>query len=173
MQEKTSILAATTPQDNTTYNAYLINLKDPETGESIFNVVHLFEVCDDCRGTPHAWQCNHAPDRISGSKTRKSRTESLLFYQDGDEEIGGRELFGVGNKNSNNLLLSEVITKFRESVVEIRNPVRALYLGIDPGGGGPGDLGICGIVETMTESGSFLAVSFISFLLSVEAGLWA
>jgi hypothetical protein len=161
MQEKTSLLAATTPQDNTTYNSFLITLKDPETQEHVFNVVNLFEVCPACLAGDKPWQCTHTPDKISGSKTRKSRAITSLFYGDGDEAIGGRELYGVGNKASNNLLLSKVIERFRASSVKVVDQVRALYLAIDPGGGGPGDLGIVGIVETNSERGPRLAVSFI------------
>jgi hypothetical protein len=162
MQEKTSILAATTPQDNTSYNSFLINLKDPETKESIFNVVNLFEVCIKCRAGDKPWQCTHQPDRISGSKTRKSRTLAQLFYSDGDAEVGGRELFGIGNKNTNNLLLTRVIQRFRKSTCRIQRRVRALYLAIDPGGGGPGDLGIVGLAEINGDEGPRLAVSLFS-----------
>lgn len=36
MQDKTSILAATTPQDNSTYHSFLISVRDPDTGKRIF-----------------------------------------------------------------------------------------------------------------------------------------
>lgn len=170
LQEKTSILAATTPQDNTSYNSFLISLKDPETNEHIFNVVNLFEVCIKCRAGDKPWQCTHQPDRISGSKTRKSRDITKLFYSDGDGEIGGRELYGVGNKNTNNLLLTRLVQQFRKSSVKIQRRVRALYLAIDPGGGGPGDLGIVGVAETNGEQGPRLAVIF-NFLF-VVVGIW-
>lgn len=159
MQDKTSILAATTPQDNTTYHAFLINVLDPDTNERIFNVVNLIEVCKACKKTDKPWKCTHMADRISGSKSQASRDQTLLFYRDGQQAVALRELFGEQSKNTSGLLPEPWIERFLKSEIHIKDPVRALYLAVDPGGGGPGELGIVGIVETLSvEYGARLAV---------------
>ena len=96
MQDKTSILAATTPQDSNTYHSFLINVKDPETGKLLFNVVLLIEVCKACRQPgKKAWKCTHKLGAMSGNKSAAKRNETLLFYRAEDKAIAQRELFGT------------------------------------------------------------------------------
>lgn len=163
MQDKTSILAATTPQDNTTYHAFLLNARDKTTGERLFNVVNLFEVCKSCLAGKTPWKCTHNQDRISASKSKAARDQTLALYRDGQQAVALRELFGQASKNTTNLIPTEHSDLFKKSTVHITDPVRALYIGIDPGGGGPGELGVVGIAETFDNQGTIpgprLAVS--------------
>ena len=132
---------------------------DPDTNERIFNVVNLIEVCKACKKTDKPWKCTHMADRISGSKSQASRDQTLLFYRDGQQAVALRELFGEQSKNTSGLLPEPWIERFLKSEIHIKDPVRALYLAVDPGGGGPGELGIVGIVETLSvEYGARLAV---------------
>lgn len=153
MQPKTSILAATSPQDNTSYHAFMINVVDKSTGQRVFNVVNLMEVCEACLKTDTPWTCVHAQDRLSWSKSKAARDETSLFYRKGQDAVRGRELFGIANKNTSNLLPPSHVDLFFKSSVHITVPARVLYLAIDPGGGGPGELGIVGLVDTMVSSG--------------------
>lgn len=161
---QTSILAATTPQDNSTYHAYLINVKDPETGKRVFNVVNLVEVCKACLASAKPWKCTHMSERISGSKSEAARRQTMLFYRPGQKHVAMRELMGQQASGNGGLLASEWVEAFHASEVLLRDRPRAIYLGIDPGGGGPGELGVVGIVETMSmERGAQLAVGFLFF----------
>jgi hypothetical protein len=163
MQPKTSILAATSPQDNTSYHAFMINVTDKSTGQKVFNVVNLMEVCDACLKTETPWTCVHAQDRLSWSKSKAARDETSLFYRKGQDAVRGRELFGIANKNTSNLLPSTHVDLFFNSSIHITEPARVLYLAIDPGGGGPGELGLVGVVDANVmvgpAGGSRLAVS--------------
>lgn len=153
MQPKTSILAATSPQDNTSYHAFMMNATDKSTGRRIFNVVNLVEVCEVCAATETPWTCVHAQDRLSWSKSAAARNETAAFYRKGQDAVRGRELFGIANKNTSNLLPPTHVDLFFNSSVEVREPARVLYLAIDPGGGGPGELGMVGLVESHVSSG--------------------
>lgn len=160
MQDKTSILAATTPQDNSTYHAYLINVKDPESGKRVFNVVNLVEVCKSCLKTSKPWKCSHMSERISGSKSEAARKQTMLFYRPGQKHVAMRELMGQQNSETGGLIPVEWMENFHTSSIPVEDRPRAIYLGIDPGGGGPGELGVIGIAETISlEHGPRLAVS--------------
>jgi hypothetical protein len=161
MQKKTAILAATTPQDNSTFHAHLCNVRDPETNKRIFNVVYLVEVCKACLKTAKPFQCTHMDDRISGSKSADARKQTMLFYGPGEKHVAMRELMGQQAGGNSGLLPQDRIERFHASSIIISDMPRAIYIGIDPGGGGPGELGIVGIAETMSmEYGQKLAVRF-------------
>jgi hypothetical protein len=72
-----------------------------------------------------------------------------------------RELFGQQNQNTSGLLHDAWMEKLLVSEIHIEDPVRCLYMAVDPGGGGPGELGVIGIVETISPKyGARLAVIF-------------
>lgn len=163
MQPKTSILAATSPQDNTSFHAFMINVIDPATNERVFNVVNLVEVCKACMESETPWKCVHTQDRLSGSKSKAARDQTALFYRTGQGAVQARELFGIASKNNTGLLQPGQVDLFWKSSVHISAPVPVLYLAIDPGGGGSGEMGIIGLVDTViiegTQPGPRLAVS--------------
>lgn len=110
MQDKTSILAATTPQDDNTYHAFLLNCRDRTTGERLYNVVFLFEVCEDCLKGASPWKCVHNQDRISGSKSKAARDQTMEMFRDGQQSVMMRELFGQATKNTSTLIPEGMIT---------------------------------------------------------------
>ena len=160
MQTKTSLLAATTPQDNTTFHAALLNLIDPSTGKPVFNVVNLVEVCPKCLLTDKPWKCTHRSDQISGSKSQYDRDITLLMFRNA-QSTAVRELFGQQTQSKDNLLQDEWIERFYKSSATFEHSVRALYMGVDPGGGGSGQMGVCVIAEVRpSPADARLAVSF-------------
>jgi len=160
MQEKTSILAATTPQDNSTYHSFLINIKDPDTGKLLFNVVHLVEICKACRNSSNPLGCTHKYDEMSGNKSAAKRKETMRFYRPEQKHIAQRELLGQQASGSTGLIPKERIERFSTSsvIIPLVPNFRCIYLGIDPGGGGPGELGIVGMAELVTDIGPKLVV---------------
>lgn len=116
--------------------------------------MNLFEVCKACLAGKTPWKCTHNQDRISASKSKAARDQTLALYRDGQQAVALRELFGQASKNTTNLIPTEHSDLFLKSAVHITSPVRALYIGIDPGGGGPGELGVVGIAETFDLQGS-------------------
>ena len=177
MQDKTSILAATTPQDTSTFQCHLINVKDPETGRKIFNVINLVEVCKSCLVSAKPWKCSHMAERISGSKSEAARKQTMLFYRPGQKHVMMRELLGQQSSESGGLIPAIWIERFHTSEMVPEDRPRAIYLGIDPGGGGPGELGVIAVAETMSmQYGPRLVVSFFIaffFTSSLFLGLTA
>lgn len=77
-----------------------------------------------------------------------------------------RELFGQQTANTSGLLAEKWIEGLFTSEIHIAETetVRALYMAVDPGGGGPGELGVVGIVETVSaQYGARLAVCFFFY----------
>jgi len=163
MQKKTSVLAATSPQGSNSYNNYLLSLKNPETGKSIFNVVLLKEVCKSCRNTDKAYSCEHKSTAMSGNKSAAKRKDTLSFYRPNQKHIAMRELYGATTDGGGGLISERLIQRLQESTITVNGPVRAVYIGIDPGGGGEGKLGVCAMVETLSDRGAKLAVSLAHF----------
>lgn len=157
MQKKTSVLAATSPQGTNSYNQYLLGLKNPTTGKNIFNVVLLKEVCKACRNTDKAYSCEHKGTAMSGNKSAAKRKDTLSFYR--NKDVAQRELYGLATDGQGGLIPERLIKRLQQSTVVVDKPARAVYIGIDPGGGGQGKLGFCALVETLTDRGAKLAVS--------------
>jgi hypothetical protein len=90
----------------------------------------------------------------------------MLFYRPGQKHVAMRELMGQQASDTGGLLPDEWVSNFHDSCVNLEDRPRAIYLGIDPGGGGPGELGIIGIAETMSmQNGPKLAVGLLFFPL--------
>lgn len=144
-----------------------MDVKDPDSGERYWNVVNLFEICESCKALEKPWLCKHQTDRISSNKDPHKRDKTLLFYRDNQGAQIVREFFGQQSQNRDQLLLPEWIEKFHSRSVHITDAVRALYMAVDPGGGGPGELGVVAIAETDTAQGPKLVVSFSLILFFV------
>jgi len=159
MQEKTAILAATSPKDSGTYHNFLITRKDPENPKkNLFNVVYLYEICKDCRGTEKAADCTHMMDNISKNKNAARRRQTAACYPPNRSANRDQELFGITQTYSKGLVPPELIEDLSKNIEDLRHPARCVYLGIDPGGGGDGKLGIVGVAEQLTEYGQIFTV---------------
>lgn len=168
MQDKTAILAATTPQDNSTYHSFLISRRDPDRPEQLlFNVVNLIEICKACKKSEKPWKCEHKSYNTSSNKSTAKRRETELLYPPNKKHIAMRELFGQAAGGSGGLIPDDDIQVLHSNICSIELPPRAIYLGIDPGGGGPGELGIVAMVETMTPEGPRTVVRIIFFLIQM------
>lgn len=161
MQEKTAILAATTPQDNSTYHSFLISRKDPDRPEQpLFNVVNLMEICKKCRNeSDKPWKCTHKAYNTSSNKGRSKIKETLTLYRDNQKHVAMRELFGQAASGTGGLLPAEYIEQFKNSISALETPPRCIYLGIDPSGGGLGELGVVAMVEDISARGMRFVVS--------------
>jgi len=84
----------------------------------------------------------------------------MLFYREGQKHVAQRELMGQSASNAGSVIHDTWIDTFAESSIPIVTAPRCIYLSIDPGGGGPGELGIIAMVETSTVHGTRLTVSF-------------
>lgn len=159
MEFQNSIIAATSPQSEDSYNHFLINLINPVTKKHAYNVVYLYEVCKACLDAGKPWKCTHNQEQLSASKNQATVDEVRAAYRPGQTAAKLRETFGVTTGGNDKIIQAEYITAFFNERVKIDGKPRCIYLAIDPTGGGDSELGVVGIVETSSEQGAKLAVS--------------
>jgi len=166
MQEKTSLLAATSPQGTNSFQRFMMNIKDPDTGDYLINSIELQEVCRACKAAGKALTCTHKIYAMSSNKSQGKRAAVQAFYE-GDDHLAERELLGQTADDSTGLLPPERIQRFLSRRIKLPvNPnIACVYLAIDPGGGGPGKMGIVAMVSVHTEYGDGLVVKKILFII--------
>lgn len=161
MEYRNSIIAATSPQTEDSYNHHLITLINPLTGKNVYNVVYLYEVCQACLDAGKAHKCTHNQEQLSDSKRQETVDEVRLGYRAGQSAAKLRETAGVTTSGVDRLIPADYITRFFNTRVKVKSPSltlqidgkpRCLYLAIDPSGGGDSELGIVGIVESYTQT---------------------
>jgi len=152
MQEKTALLAATSPQGaNNSYCSYLLNLTD--NGKHVFNVINLMEVCKTCRAGKNPELCTHKSLVRSANKSAKKIRLTYLMYDAGDKGKAMEELYGQERKSKGGVIPDEFVDAFKSNVRALDHRPRAIYCSFDPGGGSSaGQFGICVAVEINTLS---------------------
>lgn len=122
------------------------------------------DICKACKKSASPWDCNHKPDSIGEWKSERKIQESMLFYKPEQRHLMMRELRGVPTDANRELLMRDVRERFRNAPpLQIKQAPRAIYLGIDPGGGGPGEMGIVATIESISEHGRPVTVVSLHF----------
>lgn len=106
----------------------------------------------------------------SGNKTRSKIKETQALYRANQTHVMMREILGQSASGSGGILPQQYIDDFIKSVDTLENPPRCIYLAIDPSGGGTGELGIVGLIETWGNQGPRFMVSLSPLPLS--EGKW-
>src|SRR5690606_10484230 len=126
----------------------LTQLKDPASGELIFNVVRIGQICKDCAKTETPWTCEHKNYMLPPWKSSGKTARMKAFYGEGDEHKLARETYGLIASGTRAVFAKRLVDEFeRRPLYHIAQVPRIIYCGIDPGGGGPGQLGITFICE--------------------------
>jgi hypothetical protein len=146
-QKKTSLIAASTALGDRNYFSTLCKLKDPATGKLVFNVCQVSQICKDCRATETPQDCTHLNYKMPAWKSAKRTDKLRLLYAGNDHEFM-REIKGEIANEAQGAYASGLIKRFMElPLFTLRQVPKALYWGIDPGGGGPGETGHALIVD--------------------------
>jgi hypothetical protein len=153
MQEKTALLAATSPKGAaSSYCSLLLNVKD-EDGENLFNVVRASESCKDCLAKGISETCTHKALARSKNKSAKKMKNTFLMYQDGDYDKAMEEMYGQESKSKGGIIPDEKVTEFKANVKKLTNRPRCVYISLDPGGGGKSSqMGVIIAAEMNTAS---------------------
>jgi hypothetical protein len=139
---ETALLAISTPLDEFNYYSKLVEQKD-ENGEPFFMTIKAGRVCDDCSRLPYEQmiKCDHVVDGAHWKNPRKLKRLKVLY--DGDEARGLRELGGIP--------ASDFTACFQKNDIETiftnqrRHPLAApdaIFVTIDPNGGGVSKMGV-------------------------------
>ena len=169
--KKTSLMCLSSPEGDSNYYSALMELKK-DNGESFFNVVNCFQICDRCLKLERAKQilCNHVKNTSHWLDQRKIRELKLLYKASPEDAI--REFGGV--------VVSDHLPCFRkEEVLQAfklkRVPTVAVppyvFVACDPNGGGPSHLSIVSGYHNREGDTVVRTLSFIQSR-SLSSGGW-
>lgn len=146
-QARTSFIAVSTALDDSNHYSALTKLVDKETGEPLFNIMRIGQVCEPCQKTTTPWLCNHMAFDIPPWKSVKKQKRMEYIYE-GQQHRNLRENFGQIAGNGRQAFKQELIDKFaRRPPQRILGKVNVIFLGADPGGGGPSDLAMTAMIR--------------------------
>lgn len=146
-QTETALLAISTALDDSNHYSALTKLEDKETGEPLFNVIRVGQVCEACRKTSTPWLCNHMAYDIPPWKSVKKQKRMEYIYE-GQQHRNLRENFGQIAGSGRQAFKDELIEKFKAMPpVRITKQPNVVFLGADPGGGGPSDLALTAMAQ--------------------------
>jgi phosphopantothenoylcysteine synthetase/decarboxylase len=169
MQEKTALLAATTPKGSAnSYCSLLLNVKD-EKGENLFNVIRASEFCKECLAKGVSETCTHKALARSKNKSSKKMKNTFLMYQEGDLDTAMEEMYAQESKSKGGIIPESKVKEFKENIRQLTNRPRCVYISIDPGGGGKSSqMGVVVAAEiNSASSGVKLVVSSFFTVVSV------
>jgi hypothetical protein len=164
MQEKTALLAATSPKGAaSSYCSLLLNVKD-ENGEHLFNVVRASESCKDCLAKGVSETCTHKALARSKNKSAKKMKNTFLMYGDTDYDKAMEEMYGQESKSKGGVIPESKVQEFKKNIRQLTHRPRCVYISIDPGGGGnSSEMGVIVAAEINSPSnGIKLVVCFFT-----------
>jgi hypothetical protein len=141
----TSFLAISTPVDDFNFYSKLEHVKDPDTGDPIFNVLKKTRICKDCLLLPtHEEQlaCTHIEDTAHWKNPKKLKRLKVLY--EGHEARGLRELTGMAASDFTPCFQKDDIQNLMDAPrYHCKHMPDVIYTAVDPSGGGPSHMGIC------------------------------
>lgn len=146
-QTQTALLAISTALDEGNHYSALTKLEDKETGEPLFNVIRVGQVCEACAKTTTPWLCNHKAYDIPPWKSAKKQKRFSYIYE-GQQYRNLRENFGVIAGSGRQAFKNDLLDKFKNALpITITRKPTVVFIGADPGGGGPSDLALTGMIK--------------------------
>lgn len=161
-------MCLSSPEGDSNYYSALMELKKPN-GESFFNVVNCFQICDRCMKLPRAKAilCSHVKNTSHWLDQRKIRELKLLYKaspEDAMREFGGI----VVSDHLPCFRKEEVLHAFQMPKVPTVSVPPYVFVACDPNGGGPSHLSI--VSGYHNRQGDI--VVRISFFLLFTFSLW-
>lgn len=135
--EYTAILGISTAQDELNYYSKLLTMKRPGTDELLFRVYKVGLACDACAEAGKSGSCDHRINRLPPWKP-PARHRMLQAIMGSDESGFAREALGEMASNDHYVYKAFIRNLVSNPRVVIDRPVGAVYIAIDPSGGGSG-----------------------------------
>jgi hypothetical protein len=77
----TALLAISTALDDSNHYSALTKLVDKDTGDPLFNVIRVGQVCEACQKTKTPWLCNHMAFDIPPWKSEVKQRRMASIYE--------------------------------------------------------------------------------------------
>lgn len=146
-QTTCALIAISTALDDDNHYSALTKLVDPDTGNPLFNVITLTQICEACKKTETPWLCNHRAFDVPPWKSERKQNKLKQMYK-GNEHRFQRETMGGIAGGGRAAFKTNLIENFKNAMpITITKKPNIVFVGCDPGGGGPSDLAITGMVQ--------------------------
>ena len=135
------MLAISTPaaSDNNYYGR-LMEVQDPDTGESMFKTIRVGTACADCVRAGTAVDCTHLQSRNPSWKSnqRLTRVRRIMAEVAQDSNLHLRENMGMVASGTQYIFTSPDVSKFLQPQRRFAwtRPPPVVYSAVDPSGGG-------------------------------------
>lgn len=165
----TAVLAISTPDTEFNYYSALLEMKDPETGDTLFKTIRFELVCDRCKNSGDAVSCTHMDHKLPRWKSSKTQAKMAAILAD-DPELNARENKGIIITNTRFIFNAKMVRALLEAP---RLPLAqgaatrplSVTMCVDPSGGGSGsDYAVC---STMVLQDGSIVVSLPPSFLSL------
>lgn len=157
------LVALTTPKHSNDHFSQMVATRK-EDGKPYYNVITMGEPCEDCAETQRPWECTHKRHEIASWKD-PVRTDRwyMPYIVANKENILMQEQFSIGGMKDNLVFNTNLVNALdKRPPIVIDRPVDAIYLAIDPAGGGPGsDMSITAMAQY--QSRFVVCICFLFF----------
>jgi hypothetical protein len=139
-------MLACSPSRDASLARYLQRVIHPITNKYLFKTIALVEVCADCKKRKVPEECTHMLLNKSELKTRERTAAALAMYPPEHRDIGEREILGMPGRVVGHLTEAEIEDFLTSAPYDIEFAPNAIFIGIDPGGGGKSHTAICAYI---------------------------
>lgn len=143
------LVALTTPKHGNDEFSRMVATR-AEDGSLYYNVIMMGDPCEDCAASQQPWTCTHKHHEIAAWKdpVRMARWQHAYVVANRMTDLM-QENFSTGGMKDNLVFNTKLVDALeKRPKVAINSDVAAIYLAIDPAGGGPGsDMAITAIAQ--------------------------
>jgi len=152
------IVGITTPKADDDDFSQLVSTKNPD-GTLFYNVITMGEPCEDCAASQKPWICTHKQHEIASWKDPVRMGKWQKPYETANRMSDlMQESFSIGGKKDKLVFNSKLVEALENRPkIPINSQVNALYMAIDPAGGGSGSQMA---ITVMAQYKSLFVVSF-------------
>lgn len=146
------IVLACSPAKDDSLARYLQRVIHPITGKHLYKTIALIEVCAECKKKQIPEACTHMLLNKSELKTHERTLAAMAMYPPEYKDVGEREILGMPSRPMGHLTDAEISDFMTSAPYDIEFAPNAVFIGIDPGGGGKSHTGICVFIYYPTPS---------------------
>jgi len=142
MVRDTALIMISTPVGQFGHYSMLAEMRYPDTGERMFNVLHAGSCCDSCMGTPNEDSCTHASSRRPEWNPDEDFDRAAAIYGD-KKTLLQRELMGKVTDDENGAYNVAALKDFFAAAPfpASHAQVRTVFMAFDPNGGASSSMG--------------------------------
>ena len=160
----TALILISTLVDMWNYLTVLMNLKDPETNENIFNVFQQTLVCDRCMQTERPQDCRHKLHEIPPYKSA-AKLDVVKHIYGSDVQLLQRESMGIIGETGGEIFTRRWIKRLMEKEhydweKSTGRPPTFVYVGCDPNAQSV-QRNETAVVAVVIHGGSYIVSSFL------------